>query len=492
MIVVSCLETTWARLKSQVALAPNLDRYESPRQLHAIQGRPLAEAVLRSRLDPAYRRVGFRPPYPTWPFAPESLDLQGVSPRQVLKFAYEHVNSCLAQGRVTESRKLDARPEAVRCVVPGDGFATMDEKFNTYRQQTNPTELLAEPMEEEQLAPLLQTACRCLILENHLPEHVSAVVDVDFHGGKTTRPLHARLRLIHTDEGEREEHFCLRALQRSNARAFQARLNGAMIQSGIDRRLGFRRLAILRSTDLPGGPVTQQFLDKFENSGGLFHRPDDDEIRTLWALGKMNQERDPVFADWLRERKPVSRLPLMAEAVPPLCADGMRTETANVSETARPEPRGVTPPGRSAGSPAVATASGAAVPPSRSSQFPRPTTGAGSDLTLGWQCIGQRPVERVHMPVALLEKHTVILAGAGSGKTVLIRRLIEEAALLEIPSIVIDGANDLATLGDRWPEPPATWQAEDREGRGVLPAGRDRDLDTRPNVGKPAALGASA
>ena len=66
------------------------------------------------------------------------------------------------------------------------------------------------------------------------------------------------------------------------------------------------------------------------------------------------------------------------------------------------------------------------------------------------------------MPVVLLEKHTVVLAGAGSGKTVLIRRLIEEVALLGIPLIVIDGANDLATLGDQWPEPPASWRAEDR------------------------------
>jgi hypothetical protein len=442
LIVVSCLETTWARLKSQVALAPNLDRYESPRQLHAIQGRPLAEAVLRSRLDPAYRRVGFRPPYPTWPFAPESLDLQGVSPRQVLKFAYEHVNSCLAQGRVTELRKLDARPEAVASVVPCDRFTAIDEKFKAYQQRADLASLLAEKMDDEGLAPLLQTACRCLILENHLPEHVSAVVDVDFHGGRTTRPLHARLRLIHTDEGEREEHFCLRALQRVQARAFQARLNAAMIQSGIDRRLGFRRLVILRSSDLPGGPVTQQLLARFENSGGLFHRPDDDEIRTLWALRQMDQERDPLFADWLRERKPVSRLPLMAEAVPPLCADERRSKT-----------------------PTTANAPAATPPPSRSSQSPPPqaAAGAGSDLTLGWQCSGQRPVERVHMPVALLEKHTVILAGAGSGKTVLIRRLIEEAALLEIPSIVIDGANDLATLGDRWPEAPAAWQAEDHE-----------------------------
>jgi hypothetical protein len=46
-------------------------------------------------------------------------------------------------------------------------------------------------------------------------------------------------------------------------------------------------------------------------------------------------------------------------------------------------------------------------------------------------------------------------AGAGSGKTVLLRRIVEEAALAGIPAIVIDPNNDLSRLGDAWPERPA-------------------------------------
>lgn len=42
-----------------------------------------------------------------------------------------------------------------------------------------------------------------------------------------------------------------------------------------------------------------------------------------------------------------------------------------------------------------------------------------------------------------------------------VRRLVEEAALQGIPSIVIDGANDLARLGDRWEQPPDGWHEGD-------------------------------
>jgi hypothetical protein len=41
-----------------------------------------------------------------------------------------------------------------------------------------------------------------------------------------------------------------------------------------------------------------------------------------------------------------------------------------------------------------------------------------------------------------------------SGKTVLLRRMIEEAALLGIPAIVLDINNDLSRLGKTWPSSP--------------------------------------
>ena len=67
------------------------------------------------------------------------------------------------------------------------------------------------------------------------------------------------------------------------------------------------------------------------------------------------------------------------------------------------------------------------------------------------------------MPVKWLEKHAYVVGGAGSGKTVLLKRIIEEAALVGVPSIAIDGANDLAALDERWDSPPESWDQGDAE-----------------------------
>ncbi|MGX1811445.1 ATP-binding protein [Nocardia sp. NPDC055321] len=67
------------------------------------------------------------------------------------------------------------------------------------------------------------------------------------------------------------------------------------------------------------------------------------------------------------------------------------------------------------------------------------------------------------VPLIQLRKHTAVFAGSGSGKTVLLRRLVEEAALAGVSSILVDTNNDLARLGDRWPTPPAGWGARDPE-----------------------------
>ena len=72
--------------------------------------------------------------------------------------------------------------------------------------------------------------------------------------------------------------------------------------------------------------------------------------------------------------------------------------------------------------------------------------------------VGEEPVS---LPTRLLQRHVAIIAGSGSGKTVLLRRIVEEAALAGIPAIVIDPNNDLSRLSDPWPERPASFTAED-------------------------------
>jgi hypothetical protein len=65
------------------------------------------------------------------------------------------------------------------------------------------------------------------------------------------------------------------------------------------------------------------------------------------------------------------------------------------------------------------------------------------------------------IPLDRLPYHTCVFAGSGSGKTVFLKRVIEEAALLGVPSIVLDGANDLSRLGLPWPETPDAFSVDD-------------------------------
>jgi DNA helicase HerA-like ATPase len=78
--------------------------------------------------------------------------------------------------------------------------------------------------------------------------------------------------------------------------------------------------------------------------------------------------------------------------------------------------------------------------------------------------VGSLPAEvPVTIPVTALSRHVVIRAGSGSGKTVLLKRLVEEAALGGVPSIVIDGANDLVFLGDRASSVHSGWLPGDSD-----------------------------
>ncbi len=68
----------------------------------------------------------------------------------------------------------------------------------------------------------------------------------------------------------------------------------------------------------------------------------------------------------------------------------------------------------------------------------------------------------MHVDLEALRKHTAIFAGSGSGKTVLIRRIVEECALQGVSSIILDPNNDLSRLGSPWPDGERSWSQEDR------------------------------
>jgi hypothetical protein len=63
--------------------------------------------------------------------------------------------------------------------------------------------------------------------------------------------------------------------------------------------------------------------------------------------------------------------------------------------------------------------------------------------------------------LVVLGRPVAIFAGSGSGRTVLLKRLIEETALAGVPTLVVDAGGELAQLADPWPVPPPQWSDDD-------------------------------
>ena len=433
--VVSCLEATWKVLEDKTSV-PMVDRYKPPLPLHALSAVQTARALVLGRLDAAYTAQGFEPPFPTWPFAESAFESGvGLSPRELLKACDRHQQKCLAAGEVTLCDSFD--PAGRPPKEDGTKTAGLDE---VYQGEFNAAAIadFTDAEGEERLRELLDETLRLLEKHYDLPDDVDSEVQRD---PDQKRPaLHGRLSFTFLSEGSREEHYCFRLLEHTNPRAFQTRLKAAMTASGIDTALKFRHLFILRRTPLPSsGPKTIAMIDQFQKIGGKFIAPTDDDVRSFVALAAMGARRLPDFDFWLRQQKPLFKTWLFKEAglcPPPFLA---------------PDP---SPAPRKPGLPPLpegpAPIDGKPVPAPSECLIPigrRYERGVLGDL--------------VTLATDLLPRHLAVLAGAGSGKTVLIRRIVEEAALLGIPSIVLDPNNDLSRLGDAWPTPHKSWTEED-------------------------------
>ncbi|MFD0657544.1 helicase HerA domain-containing protein [Thermocatellispora tengchongensis] len=237
--------------------------------------------------------------------------------------------------------------------------------------------------------------------------------------------LHARLRRNLDDVTEDAAHWAFRAIAAEHPIAALTRLRKACVAAGLTSDAPKRRLFILRNDEWSGGKRTREAVTAFEQAGGRRLSVDEADLRILAALRDLLAEDPPNLQAWLVDRRPTQDVKVLAEALGDVWSD--------------PEPRVPAPEPR----PEAPVADG--VP----------------SLVVG------RAVEGGDAPVRValeaLRRHTAIFAGSGSGKTVLIRRLVEECALQGVSAIVLDPNNDLARLGEAWPEPPAYWEEGDAE-----------------------------
>lgn len=487
LALISCVEPTW-HLLNELVLSTYRDRYEPPVRLQRPEDAAVFESLIRDRLARAFSECDFSPPHPTWPFASEAIaELGHETPREVLKLCDNHRRACLDAGRVFELTHFSETEKQKTPTVSTDVLKQLDDALERHRSSADLSVLLDEKLEDEQLGPLYQTALQGLVHEHdeHVPAQVDVFVEKEFSGGRSTKPLHARLHLVFHNENSREEHYCVRALQRRNHAAYKTRLKAAITQSGIDKSLKFRHLTIVRTGDPPGGAETAKLTEQFRKAGGRFHEPVEAELRTLAALRRLIDERPPELHTWLRSRQPVTQLGLAdvlapgslfgaASASPPdtstISKAGQSTaKTGPESEAKTDSPQktaatgGTTPPRPKVPATTPSRTETRETLPERDSGKP-PAVNDGEPFVFGCRLLGlDRLGATVAVPLKLMTKHTMILGGSGSGKSVTVRRIVEEAALLGIPSIIIDAARDMLLFDECWPNPHASWQDGDTE-----------------------------
>lgn len=437
--VVACLLGSW-ELVEQNALGSVSGRFRKEAQLAQIPSAEIAADLVTARFEPYFETASFEAPYPTWPVVPEAFrDGPDFTPRGLLQRVDEHVRTCLEADAVvplTDLTQADLTPAPPATpALPPARLLPLDDRLAALRDSAAIDKALTPATEDQEMSRLLVAGLRAWTIEQGENRKRYSVQP----GGDGNPSMHAWLRETLDEETEDEAHWSFRALSHSNAVAVQARLRRLLSFVNLDPSIPKRRAVLLRNPVWPNGKVSQRMKEDYLDRGGMLTMISEDDLRTFAALATMLDEHDPALPEWLLARRPAGNTALFGKVFGAPPQDG---------EIQKPEPD---PAGGPAGLPA---------------ETPPAPEDAGSDAHTGPSLdIGSLTDtgDPVRAPLESLRKHAVIFAGSGSGKTVLIRRLIEECALHGVSAIVLDPNNDLARLGDAWPEPPKTWQPGDAE-----------------------------
>ena len=415
MTVLACLPNTWAQIKAQAADSVP-DRFRESGFLGRIRDGELAKALVEKRFEVDYQVLRFVPPYPTWPVAPSAFkDWEERTPRDLWKRIGGHVAWCVRTGQVRELTSFDddqstGLPPAAP--VESRRFAELDARFAQLKQEANVSALLSPHDEDAAMPELFMAALRSWINEvgDDNLEWSPELPESDNH------ELHAWLTHTVDEASDLQERWAFRTIFAPHHLAVLPRLRKAQAAAGVRADADNRHLILIRNDGWSPGKVTQHEVAKFRAAGGREVGLSESDARTFWALDKMLATGGTELLEWLVERRPASRSALLSSVLP--------------------------------GSPNGQRADDSRPPPNPDDLV------LGKDIDTG---------EQVTVELAALRKHAAVFAGSGSGKTVLIRRVIEECALRGVSTIVLDPNNDLARLGEPWPKPPQGWLPGDAE-----------------------------
>jgi Helicase HerA, central domain len=476
LVVVACFYRVWQTLVEQASVGSVGDRFHEVR-LPPLDSPGIAADLTAAWLGAKYRGAGFAPPYRTWPVLPEAFESvpKRFTPRGLLKRIRDHAEACLVRDEVVELAAFDEESDAavpaypVAEPPPAGILAALDERFEELRSRADTKDACRSATENERMPALLYAGLGAWLVENGHKTGFS----LDTAYGK--RPsFHARLRQSLSEEDEDQIHWAFRSIAGPHHIAVGSRVEHFRTIVGLRPENPKIKAYVLRTGQWSAGPRTREKIERYTSDGGLIVEVEAGELAVFDALRTMvreNAENDEDLRAWLAHRQPASGTGLFRTVfgepeprpVPAASPNGPGPGSGSDGGDGSAEVDASSASDGSADSSADGVEEAADDPGDPSSDPERLPIGRTVDLG-----------EVVSLPLEALRKHTVIFAGSGSGKTVLIRRIVEECALRGVSSIVLDPNNDLARLGDGWPQPPSTWDAGD--------AARARDYLARTDV----------
>ena len=476
--VVSSITAAWEYLSGHV-MRSAVDRFRLPPVLARPTSAEFGRMLLALRFDPCFAGVGFVPPYPTWPVTEGALTAAvDYTPRELMVTVDRQIASMLRRDEFAEITSLTGvpapspapRPTAPSPPTPAPAhhsspppsqpptperptpatepaaFEKLDQRYAELIHRADPLPALV-PATEDKVVPSLLHAGLLTWIQALTTDADRWQIDAK-PGPKS--PLHGRIRQLVDPERDVEQSWSFRAISATHARSVQTRLSNATTMSGFTLGDVERTLVILRRDTWPSGPRTAQMVQEFHDRGGKVVAWTEHDVKRLVALAALRAERSPHLREWISARNPAREVAFLSEILGPALADTPATpaEPPTPSRTDDPVPA----------APAARPRVPAPTPRTVDSE-PEPV-GLGS-IPLG---IGVARGEPIGVSLAAMRKHVALFAGSGSGKTVLIRRIVEEAALQGVSSIILDVNNDLARLGTPWPDTDSRgWTTEDRD-----------------------------
>lgn len=443
--VVSCTPGAWTLIEDR-ATATVRDRFRVDRPLKGLPTPDIARALLEKRFRSGYGSVGFEAPYPTWPVTDAALaGTPDITPRELLKQVDAHIRRCLDRDSVIEmtdfGRAVGAEPDETPEVSGDVDLTALDARFEALVAGAAADDAVDAGSEDTVVPRLLAAGLDAWIREAGAPD--GAFQRDPLPGAKPA--LHARLRRTLDAATEDEEHWAFRAVSSTNAVASMNRIQKACTAAGLAGSMPRRRLFLLRNEPWSGGAKTQATVASFDAAGGRTLPLSRDDIRTLTALHGLLEANPDRLDEWLASRRPAHEVGVFRAALDVAGADG-----ASPGPAAEPAPATGTGTSESAALPDASVVDEPEAGPADSVEVP--------SIPVGTAVAGGT---EVRIPLEALRKHTAIFAGSGSGKTVLIRRLVEECALHGVSSIILDPNNDLSRLGTPWPAGSRGWTPGD-------------------------------